>query len=466
MNQQVFNMMRGDEISFVAKKDLLIAHYGESYLKSQKRERKEYSCSNKMRELARLLIIYRNLNNDNEISFKDLLHPEKFDGVVLATRKLAGFDPVEKSYQAPSIALHMGTALKVISDELIHLILKRSPGFSRDSPVSSMNWRKDIKNFKRLVETRWNTEISSVANKDLNEKRWQKPLLIPLIHDVKVFREETLKYAEVCEREFLSNTDTENSYKLLVYCTLSSLILFNRRRIGDVQYLKIVDYESERKTSFPDFESTLSEGEKILTKKYRRIINGGKGSRAVVILVPELLQRFIKVLLKNRHKYIAPDNQYVFAIPKSKIQWAQGDVAIRYLTKKMNLKNGAAISSNKLRKHIATTMQILNMTKSDSKQFFKFMGHTEKTHEEFYEYVFLNNFKHAIIIFFKQQTSFLLFNSRLPVDIYQTAKVVKLLLMMEKGVPTHNKGKSLSEIEIDMNEYADDEDLGNFHKKI
>lgn len=305
---QVFNMMRGDEISFVAKKDLLIAHYGESYLKSQKRERKEYSCSNRMRELARLLMTYRVNSNCNGTSFKDLLHPEKFDGVVSATRNLAGFDPVNKTYKAPSIALHMGTALKVISDELIHLILKRSPGFLCDSQERSLEWRRDIKNFKKLVETRWNTEISSVANKDLNEKRWQKPLLVPLISDVKIFREKTFEYAEECEKQFCDNIDTDNTYKFLVYCTLSLLILFNRRRIGDVQYLKVLDYISERKTSFQDFESALSEGEKRLTKRYKRVLNGGKGSRAVVILVPESLQRFINTLLEKRSKYISSEN--------------------------------------------------------------------------------------------------------------------------------------------------------------
>lgn len=233
-------MMRGDDISFVVKKDLLIVHYGESYLKSQRRERKEYSCSNKMRELARLLIIYRTSINDNNVSFKDLLHPEIFDKVVSATRKLAGFDHVNKTYEAPSIALHMGTALKTTSNELIHLILKSSPGFSCDQ-MHKLDWLKNVKYFRSLVETRWNSEISSVANKDLNEKRWQKPLLIPLVNDVKVFREKTLEYATDCQKQFLNGIDTNDTYKLLVYCALALLILFNRRRIGDVQYLKIND---------------------------------------------------------------------------------------------------------------------------------------------------------------------------------------------------------------------------------
>jgi hypothetical protein len=41
---------------------------------------------------------------------------------------------------------------------------------------------------------------------------------------------------------------------------------------------------------------------------------------------------------------------------------------------------------------------------------------------------------------------------RLPVDIYQTGKVSKILLMMEKGgAPAEYKGKTLSKIQFDSN---------------
>jgi hypothetical protein len=51
---------------------------------------------------------------------------------------------------------------------------------------------------------------------------------------------------------------------------------------------------------------------------------------------------------------------------------------------------------------------------------------------------------------------------RLPADIYQTAKVSKLLLMMEKGtIPAEYKGKSLGEINFDINlEYAEENNDG------
>lgn len=48
-------------------------------------------------------------------------------------------------------------------------------------------------------------------------------------------------------------------------------------------------------------------------------------------------------------------------------------------------------------------------------------------------------------------------NSRLPIDIYQTAKVSKLLMMMERGsLPIEYQGKSLTEIDFNAAlEYAE-----------
>lgn len=123
----------------------------------------------------------------------------------------------------------------------------------------------------------------------------------------------------------------------------------------------------------------------LITKSYKRILNSGKGSRAVVILMPKQLENFVNVLLSNRHKYISQDNYYEFAIPESKIKWCNGDLAIRLLTHKIELQHPKASASYKLRKQIATVMQILNLTKDNIKQFASFMEHTFKKHDEYYE---------------------------------------------------------------------------------
>ncbi|CAH1382930.1 unnamed protein product [Tenebrio molitor] len=128
IKEQVFNIMKADEIAFEVKKDLLIAHFGESYMKKHKRERMIYSWSNRMRELSRLLISFRQVTK-NENCFPEILHPKNFDNILFATRRIVGYDHQKKTFTAPSLAMHLGTSLKLACDERTTLILKQSTGF-------------------------------------------------------------------------------------------------------------------------------------------------------------------------------------------------------------------------------------------------------------------------------------------------------------------------------------------------
>lgn len=47
---------------------------------------------------------------------------------------------------------------------------------------------KEIKQLKKLIETNWNWEISSLALKNLNENRHIKAKLLPLTQDVMKFQ--------------------------------------------------------------------------------------------------------------------------------------------------------------------------------------------------------------------------------------------------------------------------------------
>nr|CAH7730174.1 unnamed protein product [Callosobruchus chinensis] len=99
------------------------------------------------------------------------------------------------------------------------------------------------------------------------------------------------------------------------------------------------------------------------------------------------------------------------------------------------------LTSCKLRKHIATVTQLLNLQSNEIDQLAKFMGHTPKTHESFY---------------------------KLPQDVYQIAKISKILQIMEKGSAAEFKNKTLDEIDIDMNETEtiEEDDDGNSHSTV
>lgn len=68
-----------------------------------------------MRELARLLIEAQKVLASPSLGIKDLIRPDRFDGVVEATKRASGFD-AEKDhlqwYTSPSTALKIGYAIK------------------------------------------------------------------------------------------------------------------------------------------------------------------------------------------------------------------------------------------------------------------------------------------------------------------------------------------------------------------
>nr|CAI5824503.1 unnamed protein product [Callosobruchus analis] len=89
------------------------------------------------------------------------------------------------------------------------------------------------------------------------------------------------------------------------------------------------------------------------------------------------------------------------------------------------------MTATSIRKHLATVMQLLNFSENDLEQLSKFMGHTLKTHCSFY---------------------------RLSDNLYQTAKVSKLLLLSASGGIEKYKGKLLDDIEIDLSPIIEQSD--------
>ncbi|KAI4466526.1 hypothetical protein MML48_2g00015960 [Holotrichia oblita] len=99
-----------------------------------------------------------------------------------------------------------------------------------------------------------------------------------------------------------------------------------------------------------------------------------------------------------------------------------------------DVKKASLLTSTRLRKHLATITPIFKMDKTELEQLATFMGHTQKTYSEFH---------------------------RLPDDVYQTAKISKLLLLSKQNGIENFKGKSLEEIELDneiIEENVSDED--------
>ena len=126
----------------------------------------------------------------------------------------------------------------------------------------------------------------------------------------------------------------------------------------------------------------------------------------------------------RNHAGIESDNGYVFAVGRGSQRYIRGYDVLRRFSSECKAENPLNLRSTNLRKQVATMSQLLNLQNHELDQLAKFMGHNINVHREFY---------------------------RLPHDVMQTAKVVKILMAMEKGCIQDFQGKSLDKIQVDVN---------------
>lgn len=421
LRENVFPRMRADDLSLVAKKDSLICEFGARYIKIHREQHFVNVASRKMRELSRLLIKMRNLNPAIK-TLLDALKPENYDLLVKATKIVAQFDEENEFYKSPTYAMNMGTSLKQCCDIALLNVYKRK---SVSEQISLAGYESDLKTLIHLIDSQWKFDVSSQAANDLNIAKWNKVTLLPLASDLKLLKEFLILKANEAELKLENNPD-ETAYSVLLETVFCRVILLNRRRPLELQNMLLRTYvdDDHNAQNYEEFNEVVTPTEKILIKTFKRVVVRGKRGRGVPVLFSNDVQKHMETLLKHRNSFVRKENLFLFGNPNT-TQPICGYKILKKYSHKCGAKNAAAITCTKLRKHLATLSQIFNMSENDLEQLATFMGHTVGVHRQAY---------------------------RLPDDIYQTAKISKLLLLMEKGEAGHFKGKTLDEIDIDMEE--------------
>lgn len=387
LKSEVLNHMQADRIAFIAKADPIICVYAEDYLRKHNKPSVKNAVSNKVREMGRLLQTLQETYGIQSVI--DMLKPENFDTVVSASRVITGYDSVTLTFTSPSLALHLKGILLSICSTAETLLLKKSPTLQVENYGQTL---KEVREFRQLVDENWKFEMGSLALKDLNQKRNQRPQSLPLTSDILLFKDYTFKAAENAVRSLNANKEDKQSFKILTETTLALTILLNRKRVGDVQYMKLKEYNAvSTNNDQQECLSVLTESEKQLSKYFKRIITLGKGNKSVAVLFSKDLQRLIDKLLevRNTTEFVPNNNPYLFALVGSSVKWVDGSFALRKYASASGCKNKSTITSSRLRKQIATVLQILNLNSTEMEQVATFMGHTKKTHEKFYRLVLI-----------------------------------------------------------------------------
>lgn len=239
---------------------------------------------------------------------------------------------------------------------------------------------------------------------------------------LKLLKDYLASTAEKAVAKHKTRDTNGNAYFTLLETVFCRTLLLNRRRPGQLERLPFrvnVNNEMNKQQNYEEFSDVISTTEKVLMQRLRRMVIMGKRKRGVPVLFCPTMQEDIKLLLKTRSNFVPKSNTYLFGRPKLHTP-ISGYKVMDKCAKACGAKNHKALTPTRLRKHLATLTQLLNMSESDIEQLAKFMGHTVGIHRRAY---------------------------RLPNDD-QTAKITKLILLMEDRKSADHKGKILDDTEV------------------
>lgn len=410
---KILSVLQKDEISKAVYSDKLILQLGQQLcLAHGHNETLHRYLRCKLREVARLLLQLRLLQPSYaERDLEQFINGPNFDNVLRAARMASGFDESDNRYKTPSLALKLGHSVKLCAK-----ILKGNALMA-----GNQDRLRECDAFIQLHELRWLSEVSCNAHKTLTEMKKNKIDLLPLTEDIKKLSSYLSEQSASATTILKQDETNAVAYFDLANTLLGKVIIFNRRRQGEVSKMSLEDYFGARShKSTLESHAMLSEFEKKLSNSLHRIEITGKKGRTVPVLLTKEMDKQIELLIQCRPNYVAEGNRYVFGKDESHIR---GSDVLRKYSELCGAVAPERLRSTKLRKHIATTAQVLNLKEHEMDILANFMGHDIRVHREFY---------------------------RLPEQTLQLTKVSKLLLAMERGEVMSQTGKSLWDMEVDL----------------
>ncbi|XP_035984611.1 uncharacterized protein LOC118558233 isoform X1 [Fundulus heteroclitus] len=408
------NGMNQDNITDTIRQEKYILKLGEHFYNKKGTDKSQHQyIRQKMREMGRLVLLAKTHGKLKTIH--DFFLPANFCHVVKAVKMVCGWSEDTSSFKIPSLALKLGHSLTKIAD-----IAEFEARMSENKKAL-----ENVMTFRTLKENKWDEWVSSHALRNLRESKWNKPLLIPYCEDVVRLH----NHIDTERPKYRSNLETapnKRNWLNLAKLTLCEVIVFNRRREGEVSKMSLNDFMLRNTfASNPDLDLALTDMEKKLCKYFERVEIKGKRDRKVPVLLSPDMVSSIQMLVRYRRQCDVPDeNVYLFGRPEAESH-LRGSDAIRAIACECGVKDPQTLTSTRLRKQMATMSQVLNLKENEEDCLAGFMGHNIRVHRQYY---------------------------RLPEGTLQVAKVAKLLMACGRGELSKFKGLTLDEINVDPNE--------------
>ncbi|XP_070189389.1 uncharacterized protein [Littorina saxatilis] len=418
----VIARMRDDDIARIVKGDSLILKYGERvFMRRDTEEHTSAQVSSRLRELARLVQVLRQNTHMNISRLSQALDPEHFDVLIAAVRSLGQYSGSSNMCKKGSLVLKVGHSLRKCNQIARAEAIKNNDKESLDKS----------QRFESLFESDWFDRVSASANQSVQRARMNKPKLLPSLDDVE-------KVNLLVEKDLKSE-----DYPVLAKAVLVSVTVFNRKRGGEVQRMKVKDFEKVRnsKMSTPDplVLQNLTASEKKLVKVLHRVEIRGKFNRPVPILLTPLMVESIKRLLAIRG-LLGLVSQYLF-VSESGEKPYRGTKAIKDYAVKAKVSDTCLFTATHLRKQLATLSQAMAISKFNQDQLATFLGHDIRVHRGIY---------------------------RQPLEVIEKSKVASFLFRVNKGISVNLKDLPSNEdedIDVDSSDSEEEKSIEGSKQK-
>lgn len=244
--------MNDGEEKEIIKKDLIIKNFASIQVQALGEERIQkkndmHRVSSNCRTLARLVMMAR---KDIPLpSLNKLLSPEHFDKIVKYASQL--------SSEVPSLGPRLGHLIG-------HCIMVKNGYAVRKNDETMLNASK---NFKHLFDSEWGYRVNAPSRKRKRVANLNKPSKIPSTSDLVKFRDFLIFEMKESE-QIVESTQDHLAWNRLAKATMCRLILFNKRRVAEVDDLPVEDFQKRPKwTSTEEFEESLTDMEKTFAKR-------------------------------------------------------------------------------------------------------------------------------------------------------------------------------------------------------
>lgn len=234
LRNHVFPVLRDDDISRSIRYDELLIKFANKLTEKYTLNHQHDMIRAQLRLLGRLKLEIIS-HNDKISDFQEIFKPQNFELVIKSLRAVANWDNATMSFKTPAVAQNLVTLItkccKKFRTECIKIQDEQSKKLAEDFLLL---WQEDVP-----------VMINKKAQEDLTNNKRLKKVVLPSKEDIKLLYDYLIKESATC-LAILEDEFNFEAWKLLTQCTLISVQIFNPRRAGEIERLKIENYNSKQ----------------------------------------------------------------------------------------------------------------------------------------------------------------------------------------------------------------------------